>query len=133
MALTDAALTYGGSFAVTGGTSITFASTGKTIDGGLELIDTVTADSRTKVKIVVKSVPATYNSNTKTWGKAKWSIKIEIPSILADGSMSFAVCRMEFDVHPEVEAAVKNKLLDLMCNLRFDADFATYLSTGGLQ
>lgn len=132
MALTNAALVSGGSLAVTGGSSVTFAPTSSIIQGGLELVGNDTADIRTKTRIVCSSTMPRYNSQTKSYSKAKMKIKVERPFILADGSTSFQVARIEFEFHPEVTAAIKRWLLDCVAQVPFDADFTNFLDTGSL-
>lgn len=130
MALTNATLLNGATISATGGTTVNFAPSGTEVPDGVEIIDTGAADYRTRVKISCRSKMPTYNSATQTYSKGKRMVNITFPKILASGETVFPIVRLEVEDHPEQTAAERLEMLKYISQVCFDADFATFFTTG---
>jgi hypothetical protein len=130
MPLNGAIIKKAGVNSVTGGTDVTFSSDGLTIQNGLHLIDASVADYRTRPALTVK-----YRQPSLTKGvysKDKKSLTLQMPIVLADGTTSFNLIRIEREVHPETAAAAALELNIQGAQMLWDTDFTNFWSVGSV-
>lgn len=132
MSLANAVLKTGAtSMAVTGGTDITFSPDGQSITNGLHIAVAADTDFRTRRNMTIKNkVPSLLSDGTYTKGKG--SITYAAPKILADGSTSFNLVRLEIECHPESTAAERTELQMIAGQIATDADFTAFWNTGSI-
>ena len=124
---TDAATT---DISVVAGTDVTFTPDGVTVPNGLHLADAGVADFRVRPSITLKTRNPQLRNGVFT--KAKRWITITQPRILADLTISYDVVRIEIEQHPESTAAQNDSLVAAACQTLFDADLASFRSSGSL-
>lgn len=132
MGLKNMTLKEGGTLAVSSGTNIAFADEGTSIQNGVRLIVPATADYRVRESVVAKVRPATIQSDG-SYSKLKRSLTFTVPFILANGTTSFNVMRVEMEIHPEAEATVRSRLLVLAAQMLFSTDTSSFWNTGSLS
>lgn len=132
MSLKNMTLKEGGTLSVTAGTDIVFADEGSTIQNGVRLIVPATADYRVRESIVAKTRSATIQSDG-SYSKLKRGVTLTVPFLLASGATAFNVMRIEMEIHPEAEAAVRQRLLTLGAQMLFDSDTVSFWATGSLS
>lgn len=130
MALNNATLSNGTTISVTGGTTVTYALSGKTVPDGVEIVDSGAASYATRSSIQLRVKMPTYNSNTNVWSKGKRMISMVMPKELTDGTIAFPVVRIEVEDHPEMTAAERKELRERAAQILFDSDFTQYFETG---
>lgn len=133
MSLQNASLPLGATFAPTGGVATAFTPDGTTVPSGIRLIVATDTTAATRRNATLKTRTAVIDPKTgKFSGKDKRSCTICIPEVLPDGSISFDLARIEFEIHPQ---SVPTKLAALKsaaaCTVT-DADFDNFWSVGSL-
>lgn len=132
MGVRNATILTGATLAATGGTSSTLSVTGVTVPNGVQIADFSVADFRIRPVVTVRSrVPALLKDGT--WSKSKQQVSITIPKILANGSTTFPVRRIEIEDHPEMTDAEVTKLNQWAAQILFDADFTNFVKQGSLE
>lgn len=117
---------------VTGGTDVTYTPDGTTVANGASVVNAAGTDFRTRESVVVRNRKPSYTPSSKTWTKDKKSVVLQIPKILADGSVVNNLIRIEREVHPESTAAEALELNNQGAQLLFDADLTTFWSVGSV-
>jgi len=131
MSLKSMTIKTGGTLSVTGGTDVTFADVGTTTPNALTTQVNSDADYRTRRKIAYKVRNATIQADG-SYSKVKRTATITSPFILANGTTTFNVMRIELDIHPEAEATLRANLLAFGAQLLFDTDATDFWSVGSL-
>lgn len=115
----------------TGGSDKTFTPDGQVVPGGIHLADAAQADFRVRDNIALKSkVPTLLGDGT--YSKAKRSVTIVMPRLLASGKTVFNLARLEVEVHPEMTAALELDLRMIASQVLADTDFSSYWTAGSL-
>lgn len=116
---------------VVGGADMSFSPDGVSIPNGVHLAIAADADFRTRRNMTVKSKqPVLLPSGV--YSKGKQSITVTCPKILADGSTTFNLIRIEREVHPESTAAEAFELNMVGAQALSDADFTAFWAGGSL-
>jgi hypothetical protein len=115
----------------TGGTAMALSSDGVDVKNGIHLAD------MSELNFIIRSnmTLRTRNpvlQNDGSYSKAKRYITIVVPKILADGSVSFPLRRIECEDHPEMTAAEITNLNMLAAQVFTDSDLANFLLYGSL-
>lgn len=130
MALANATLITGTTLSATGGTTVNFAPSGKTVENGVEIIDTGATDFRTRTSIQCRSKMPTYNPALKAYAKGRNFVTFVMPILLADGTPAFPTIRVEVDYHPEQTAAHRLDMRKMAAQILFNASFTQFFETG---
>lgn len=132
MSLQNAVLKAGATSAsVVGGTDVTFTPDGQTVAGGIHIAAAADADFRTRRNMTIKNKVPTLQSDGK-YTKAKRSTSYVQPKILADGSTTFNLIRVEMEAHPESTAAEVTELRMIGNQILGDSDFLSFWDTGNM-
>jgi hypothetical protein len=115
----------------TGGTSFTLNECGTEVKNGLYVADTNEADFKVRTNITFRNRNPQLQSDG-TYSKAKRSVQIVTPIELADGTISFCLSRIEFELHPEMSAAQITNLVMLAAQIATDSDVANFRNLGSL-
>jgi hypothetical protein len=116
---------------VVAGTDQTFSNDGAVINNGVHLVDAGQADFRLRRTLTFKVKQPTYGA-VSGYSKDRKGITLTCPKLLADGSTSFNLIRMEREVHPETTAAEQADINRVGAQLLSDADFDSFWSVGSL-
>lgn len=117
---------------VTGGTDKTFGPDGQTVVNGVHIADVAQADFRIRANATFKNKVPVRGSDGK-YSKDRKSATYVQPKLLADGSTSYNLIRIEREVHPETTAAEAFDLLMIAGQLVSDTDFTTFWTVGNLS
>lgn len=129
MPIKGATLLLGGTVSATGGTSKSFTELGETIRNGVKVGDLSEVDSRIRPTIVCVNRPAPMSGGVYT-GKDKKTVRLVIPKLLADGSLTYNLREVRIEDHPETTAAEKNNLNSYTAQILSDTDFQNFLLYG---
>lgn len=132
MPLNGATLLTGTTLGTTGGTAKTFSSNGLTVKNGIQLIDSSVTDFRIRPVMTVKVAQPVLDKATGKWLKGKKEISLTVPKLLSDGTQEFPNITVILKDHPECTAAEILLLLHYMAQALFDADFASFWTTGSV-
>jgi hypothetical protein len=121
----------GTSIAATGGSDVTFAPDGQTIQNGVHLIVPAISDFRVRPQLTVKYRPPVLNPQG-VYNKDKKTLSYTIPKLLDDGTIVFNVVRVEREVHPESTPEEAAALLEAASQFCFDTDVSAFWATGSL-
>jgi hypothetical protein len=121
----------GATMAPTGGTDLVFAPDGESVQNGVHLVVPAVTAYATRPGLYAKYRKPTVNANG-VYSKDKKSISYTVPYVLADGTISFNVIRIEREVHPEFSAAAALDLNIVASQLLTDSESATFWSAGAL-
>lgn len=116
----------------TGGTTLTFAEDGQTIQNGVHLIVPADSDYATRRSLTVKYRPPTLNPKTGSYTKDKKSMVFTRPVILTDGSVAFNVLRIEREIVPSTSVAERDMLNIVGAQLLVDSEAGSYWATGSM-
>lgn len=116
----------------TAGSAIAFSPDGVSVVDGIHLIVAADTDFRTRRQITAKQKAPTLNSATGVYSKGKKSLTFVHPKILADGTTTFNLVRVEIEVHPESSVAEALDLTMIGAQLAGDTDFASFWATGSM-
>lgn len=114
----------------TGGSDITWNSTGVPINNGAQFQVTADTDFRTRRLMNVKNRPATYTNGSYT--KAKRECVVIQPEVI-DGVTHFNLLRITSEVHPLTPAARELNLRMLGGQAIADADLSAFWTTGSIK
>lgn len=131
MALNSFAILEGGTNSSTGGTSVTYSSDGKKVDGGIHVIDAANTDFRTRANVTFKNRDPKQISDG-VFSKDKKSATLVIPKLLTDGTVVYNLIRIEREVHPESSAAEALELNTQGAQLLFDTETAGFWASGSI-
>jgi len=130
MALSNATLLDGATVSATGGTTQTFAPSGKDVPNGVEIVDVGATSYVTRESISFKVKMPTYNANSNTYSKGNREVTLVAPQVLSTGEVAFNVVRIKVEVHPELSAADEEELRKKAAQVLFDSDFSQFFTTG---
>lgn len=135
MGVQNATLLVGGSVATTGGTSTAFVPNGATINGGIQIVDSVNTNAVTRATITLKTIKsALFDMVTGLFtGKTKRQIQLVRPKVLASGRVVFPLIRIELEVSPDNTDAEVSALLSEGAQLCTDADFVNFWKIGSVS
>lgn len=135
MGVQNATLMVGATVAASGGTSTAFAPNGAVVSGGIQIVDSVSTNNVTRATITLKTIKQAAFDMVKGifTGKTKRQIQLVRPKVLANGSVSFSLVRLELEYHPDNTADEVTQLLTEGAQLLTDADFAAFWRLGNLQ
>lgn len=134
MGLKTMSLLAGATITPSGGSALVFAEDGQMIQNGVHLIVPADTDYQTRRQLTAKVKQPTLDPKTRTYtGKDKKSISYTQPVVLADGTISFAVLRVEREVPPSMSAANALEMLKIGAQICVDADLADFWANGGLS
>jgi hypothetical protein len=119
------------SIAPVAGTDLTYTPDGVSIPNGIHLAAASVTDFRVRPNITLKTKNPPLNADG-TYGKGKRWLNVTVPKILADGTTSFNLVRIEVEVHPESTVAETTDLVYQAAQLLFDADTTQFIQTGSL-
>lgn len=130
MALSNATVLNGATISATGGTTMTFALSGKDVPSGVEIVDVGATSYVTRTSASFKVKMPTYNATSNSWSKGSREVTLVKPKVLASGDVVFPVVRIKVETHPEMTAAEEVELRKEAAQILFDADFETFFVTG---
>jgi len=131
MGLQSATLLNGNTNAATGGSAITLGPDGQTVANGIHLIDASVTDYRVRPQVTAKVKMPTLD-NLGAYSKARKTLTITIPKILASTKTVFPLIRIELEDHPEMSQAEVDKLKNWACQTLMDTDFTSFWATGSI-
>lgn len=119
---------------LTDGTPLAFERSGQTIANGVRVSDTTETDWRLKKIATFKSVDTNLQSDG-SYSKARRSVTVKVPFILADGTTSSQLVRVEAEIHPEFAAVAGNlsNLRYLGAQVLIDSDTDSFYNNGTLS
>lgn len=117
---------------VTAGTDITFTNDGVEVKNGKHVADVSEANFVIRKNLTVRNRNPVLSPDG-TYTKAKRTLTLVHPKILADASVTFNVARIELEMHPESSAAEVNDLCLQAAQLCFDADLANFRTVGSIE
>lgn len=132
MGLINSVVNSGATLSATGGTGITLSQMGLAVNNGVAVFDAAITDARLRRVVKFRSIPAKYDSRTKTWSKQRCWVTHSLPMLLADGSIAFNVWENKFEFHPELSQANADDIRLVNAQLQFDTDFVSFWRTGSL-
>lgn len=132
MGLKSMTILQGGTVAVSAGTAKTFVTDGKSIVNGLHTVDDSVVDFRLRPSISWRYRSPALQSDG-TWSKGKWSVVVDRPALIADGSVTINRMRVEYEVHPECAAVYFPLLKSDAAQVSNDADTTSFYSVGSLE
>lgn len=130
MGLQNATILTGATVSVSGGTVQTFTPDGVFIQNGVHLADAAEASYAIRQSLTLKTRNPQLSGSV--YGKGKRWATLTVPKVLADGTISFNVVRIEVEVHPEMSSADQTDMLKKAAQLFVDADFTSFWATGSL-
>lgn len=130
MPIKGATLVTGGTVSTAGGTAKTFTEVGETIKNGVKVADFTVTDSRIRPTIACVNRPATLNSLGKYVSKDKKTIRLVIPRIEADGSVTFPLREIRCEDSPSMTDAEKAVLNGYVAQIMVDPDFQQFILYG---
>lgn len=121
----------GGVTTTAGGTDQTFDRTNTQVTNGNEYADVSESDffSRQKVYLTTRQ-PSLQGDGS--WSKQKTSLRFVMPKILADGSVTYNLGRVECEVHPESTAAELGEIREMCAQLAVSAVYDALYTAGTL-
>lgn len=132
MAIKSSSLLIGSTIAATGGTAHTFTEVGETIKNGVKVADFSVTDSRIRPTITCVNRPAVLNSLGKYISKDKKTVRLVIPRLEADGTVSFPLREIRCEDSASMTDAEKLVLNQYAAQIMFDSDFAAFILNGAL-
>lgn len=130
MPIKGATLLLDGTVTPSAGTSKTFTEAGETIKNGAKVVDLSQTDARIRPSITCVNRPAVLNALGKYTSKDKKTIKIVMPKLLADGTLTFPLREIRCEDHPEMTDAEKRYLNSYAAQVFVDADFQAFILNG---
>lgn len=130
MPIKGATLVVGGTVSTTGGTSKTFTEVGETIKNGVKVADFSVTDSRIRPTVTCVNRPATLNNLGKFISKDKKTVRLVIPRIEADGSVTFPLREIRCEDSPSMTDAEKSTLNGYVAQIMTDPDFQQFILYG---
>lgn len=132
MSITNATLKESAtSLTVVAGDDLVFTSDGEEVKSGVHTSAAAVTDFRIRPSITLQ------NRNPKliagVFTKAKRTVKIVLPKILADGSTVYNVRRVEAEDHPECTVAEVDNLNFLTAQVLSQVAYQSFLRTGNLE
>lgn len=115
----------------TGGSDVTFTPDGQTVANGLHLSNAAETDFRIRANMTIKNKVPTINGDGG-YSKDRKSVTYVRPKLLADGSTTFNLIRIEREIHPESTAAEALDFSMVGAQILTDADFAAFWASGSL-
>lgn len=119
----------GGTTATTGGTDQTFSQTPVPVNNGYEYADVSETDHLLRQKVLI-STRAHQLQSDGTYSKDKRSLRFVLPVTLADGTISFAVSRVEVEFHPEASVAQLAELREMASQMCISSAFDAVYTAG---
>lgn len=132
MAIKSSSLLIGGTIAASGGTVRTFTEVGETIKNGIKVADFSVTDSRIRPTITCVNRPAVLNSLGKYISKDKKTVRLVIPRLEADGTVSFPLREIRCEDSASMTDAEKLVLNQYAAQIMFDSDFTAFILNGAL-
>jgi len=132
MGLKTISLLAGATVGASGGTAQVFATDGITIQNGLHLIVPADTDYQTRRTATVKYRPPVLDPKTSTFSKDKKTISYSKPCVQTDGSIQFAVVRLEREVPVTMSAADALEMNLIGAQLLTDSEAAGFWATGDM-
>jgi hypothetical protein len=117
---------------VTGGTGTVYEDDGLEVRNGIHVVDTTEADFLDRKHITLRNRPYSLQSDG-SYSKGVRSIVVTMPHELADGTRSFGVVRLSFELHPELTAAQINELRRLAAQVANDAETDNFFLYGSTK
>lgn len=135
MGVQNATLLVGGTVSTAGGTSTAFVPNGATINGGIQIVDSVSTNAVTRASITLKTIKsAVFDMATGLFtGKTKRQVQLVRPKVLASGRVVFPLIRIEIEVHPDNTDAEIMQLLSEGAQLLTDTDFTPFWKIGSIS
>lgn len=135
MGVQNATLLVGGTVAASGGTSTAFVPNGAVVSSGIQIIDSVSTNNVTRANITLKTIKQAVFDMVKGvfTGKTKRQVQLVRPKVLANGSVTFPLIRLELEFHPDNTDAEITALLSEGAQLLTDVDFSAFWRLGNLQ
>lgn len=131
MGIQSASLPLGATFAPTGGVATTLTPDGTTVPNGIRVVVATDTTAATRRNATLKARSAVINSATgKFSGKDKRAAVFCIPEILADGSITFDLVRVEIECHPQSASTKLAALKSAGLCMLADADFDNFWQLG---
>lgn len=121
----------GGTTSTAGGAAQTFNRTNLPVNNGYEYADVAETDFFARQKVIM-SVRNPQLQGDGSWSKQKNSIRFVLPLVLADGSISYNVARVEVEYHPEASAANLAELREMAGQCAISSGFDDFFIAGTL-
>lgn len=119
------------SLTVVAGTDQVYTETGVQVPGGVNVSNAAQVDFRVRENITFKSREPKKASDG-TWSKAKRSVTLLLPMLLASGDTVFNLVRMDMELHPETLAAEVLEARMLAGQILSTTSLANFFSSGSL-
>lgn len=120
------------SVAWTGGTATVFVDDGTPVATGIHVADQSSTDFRTRKHLTYKNRNPVKQPDG-SYSKGRKSINVTVPIALADGSYSYQVARIEFEIHPELDAAGVSNLRHLAGQAILDSEVDNFFTFGSVK
>lgn len=120
------------SLTTVGGTATTFNEDGVEVKNGVHVADLAETDFTIRSNVSFRNRNPVLGSDGK-YTKGKRFINLIVPKKLADLSIAFNLCRIEFEMHPEMSAAEVTNLRLLAAQLLSDSDVTSFIEVGSLS
>lgn len=133
MGLKTLSLLSGATISASGGTALVFATNGKTIADGLQLVIPADADYQTRRMLTAKVKQPSINPKTGAYGKDKKSLCLAKPKVLPTGEVIYETIRCEREMHPSSSAAECAEMNKLGAQLFSDSDLDAYWANGSMD
>lgn len=130
MPIKGATLLMNGTVSTTGGTPKTFTEVGETIKNGVKVADFSVTDSRIRPTISGVNRPAVLNSLGKYISKDKKTIRLVVPRLESDGSVSFPLREIRCEDSASMTDAEKAVLNSYAAQILSDPDFQQFILYG---
>lgn len=132
MGLQALAVSSGATLAPSGGSTLTFAPDGQTVQNGVSLIVPADPLFTTRRRCVFKYAPATVVQSTGGYKRESKSVSYTQPIVLANGQIAFNTIRVTREVHPEMTASNALDLNIVGAQLLFDSDVTSFWAYGSV-
>lgn len=130
MPIKGATLLLDGTVTPSAGTSKTFTEVGETIKNGVKVSDLSVVDARLRPTITCINRSAVLNGLGVYTSKDKKTIKLVMPKLLANGTITFPLREIRAEDHPEMTEAEKRYLNSYAAQIMVDTDFQQFVLNG---
>jgi hypothetical protein len=120
------------SISVTGGTGAAFQDDGQTVTNGIHVVDTSITVAKERPHATFKNRGSSLQKDG-TYSKGKRDITYTKPKSLADGSTSFQVGRIGFEIHPELSVQEITDFRYELAQMIIDAELDDFFVYGSVK
>jgi len=122
----------GGTLSASGGSAVTYADDGLTVQNGVHVVDTSATDMRIQPSITLQNRKATLRNGLYI-NKDKRSAVVQIPLLKTDGTVVNNLVRIERELDPSTTAAQALEITLRAAQTLFDSELASFWATGSVS